>query len=54
MDKEVKLLELGVASGKSMQMWQHYLVNGTIRGLDLFPQYQPGEGKSRVRMYQGP
>jgi hypothetical protein len=53
MDKEVKLLELGVASVQSMQMWQHYFANGTIAGLDLFPKYQPDEGQSRVRIYQG-
>lgn len=53
MDEEVKLLELGVASGQSMVMWRDYFVNGTIAGLDLFPKYQPEEGESRIRIYQG-
>jgi hypothetical protein len=53
MDKEVKLLELGVATGQSMLMWRDYFVNGTIAGVDLFPLYQPEASESRVRIFQG-
>ena len=33
----VRLLELGVATGKSMLMWRDYFPNGTIVGVDLAP-----------------
>ena len=33
--KGAVLLELGVATGKSLLMWREYLVDGTIHGVDL-------------------
>ena len=33
--KGVTLLELGVASGKSLLMWEEFLVNGKIFGIDI-------------------
>jgi len=53
MDKDITLLELGVATGQSMLMWRDYFVNGTIAGVDMFPLYKPGEGETRVRIFQG-
>ena len=53
MDKEIKLLELGVATGISMVMWRDYFVNGTIAGLDYSPKYRPEESESRIHIYQG-
>jgi|SRR5271166_2266211 len=53
MDKEIKLLELGVATGISMVMWRDYFVNGTIAGLDFAPLYRPEESESRIHIYQG-
>jgi hypothetical protein len=52
-DQDVKLLELGVASGQSMEMWKHYFAAGTIVGVDLFPRYEAKEEDSRVRIYTG-
>ena len=52
-DQDVKLLELGVASGQSILMWQHYFPNGTVVGVDLIPQYQPEDGDARIRILQG-
>lgn len=48
-DERVKLLELGVATGQSIEMWNSYFVNGTIAGLDLFPKYNPDQPQSQVR-----
>jgi hypothetical protein len=53
MDEEIKLLELGVAAGQSMKMWSDYFVNGSIIGVDLFPQFKPEDGDTRVRIFQG-
>jgi len=33
--KGAVLLELGVATGKSLLMWHEYLVDGTVHGVDL-------------------
>jgi hypothetical protein len=52
-DKEIKLLELGVATGISMVMWRDYFVNGTIAGLDFSPLYRPEVSDSRIHIYQG-
>lgn len=34
-DAPVKLLEIGIAKGASLCMWQEYFKNGTIVGLDI-------------------
>lgn len=49
-NEDVKLLELGVASGLSMQMWKSYFCNGTICGLDIQP---PEIAESRIHVYKG-
>jgi hypothetical protein len=53
MDEEVRVLELGVANGASLIMWNDYFVNGTIVGVDLFPRYQLKESEKRIRVYKG-
>ena len=35
--KAANLLEIGVASGFSLLMWEEYLQNGTVHGIDLIP-----------------
>ncbi|MEP9379846.1 class I SAM-dependent methyltransferase [Aquabacter sp. CN5-332] len=56
-DDAVTILELGVATGKSMLMWSDYFSKGTIVGIDLFP---PGSemptmprNENRIHMYRG-
>ena len=36
-DKEIKLLEVGIAKGGSIQMWRDYFSKGTIYGVDNIP-----------------
>ena len=49
-DRNVKVLELGVADGKSVKMWRDYFPMGTIVGLDLFP---PEMSEQRIYLYKG-
>lgn len=53
MNESIKLLELGVAGGQSMKMWQDYFCNGLIVGIDLFPKFEPGPDDTRVRIFSG-
>lgn len=53
MDNEIKLLALGVATGQSMRMWSDYFVNGSIIVVDLFPQLEPQDGDTKIRIFQG-
>ncbi len=50
--QEVKLLELGIYKGGSLQLWRDYFPQGIIAGLDLSPPgiYDP---TGRIRVYQG-
>ena len=51
-DAPVKLFELGVYHGGSLQMWQEFFDNGTIVGLDRNPN--PFDSlPERVHFYQG-
>lgn len=34
-DKKIRLLEIGVMSGKSLEMWQKYFKNAEIHGIDI-------------------
>jgi hypothetical protein len=49
-NNEIRLLELGVASGMSMKMWKYFFCNGVICGVDLTPPeiLEPG-----IHVYQG-
>lgn len=48
----VRLLEIGVLRGGSLQMWQEYFLQGLIVGLDLEPNPFT-KMPDRVRFYQG-
>lgn len=52
LDKEIKLLELGVYKGGSLLLWRDYFERGLIVGLDLkAPQISDNSG--RIRVYEG-
>jgi hypothetical protein len=50
-DRPIKLLELGVAKGASMQMWRDFFPKAVIAGLDLLPEWESDD--PRVRIYRG-
>jgi hypothetical protein len=52
LDKDVKLLELGVYKGGSLLLWRDYFETGVIVGLDLNSVAVPDES-GRIRLYQG-
>lgn len=51
-EKEIKLLEVGIHKGGSLQLWRDYFPRGTIVGIDLkLPQgFVPGE---RIQVFEG-
>ncbi len=51
-DKDVKLLEIGVHKGGSLQLWRDYFPKGTIVGIDLElpPEFIPGD---RIQLFKG-
>jgi len=51
-DKDVKLLEIGIFKGGSLQLWRDYFPKGTIVGIDLElpPDFVPGE---RIQLFKG-
>lgn len=51
-DKEVKLLEIGIHKGGSLMLWRDYFPRGTIAGIDIKPPkgFSPG---SRVTIFEG-
>jgi hypothetical protein len=51
-DKDVKLLEIGIFKGGSLQLWRDYFPKGTIVGIDLElpPDFTPGE---RIQLFKG-
>jgi SAM-dependent methyltransferase len=51
-DKEVKLLELGVYKGGSLQLWRDYFTRGVVVGLDL-NSVNLADDSGRIRTYQG-
>lgn len=51
-DRPVKLLELGVRTGGSLELWRDYFPHGTIAGLDVEPQ-AAGKTDDRIRIYEG-
>lgn len=50
-DQPVRLLELGVRGGGSLQLWRDYFPHGTVAGLD--EETVPGEREERLRVYRG-
>ena len=59
LDKEIKLLELGLYQGRPLELWRDYFPQGTIIGIDLkLPgNFAPGkriqlvEGARRMRVF---
>ena len=51
-NKEIKLLEVGVSRGGSLKLWRDYFPRGTIIGIDrkLPQRFEPGE---RIHVFQG-
>jgi hypothetical protein len=51
-DKEIKLLEIGVHKGGSLELWRDYFPHGVITGIDIkLPEhFVPGE---RIQVFQG-
>lgn len=52
LDKNIKLLELGVYKGGSLLLWRDYFEKGLIVGLDMNSVDVP-DGSGRIRLYQG-
>jgi 23S rRNA U2552 (ribose-2'-O)-methylase RlmE/FtsJ len=53
LDKDIRLFELGVRRGGSLQIWRDYFARGLIVGLDINPVALTND-VSRIRIYQGP
>jgi len=51
-DKDIKLLELGVDRGVSLLLWRDYFEKGIIVGLDINPCHVD-DPTGRIRIYQG-
>jgi SAM-dependent methyltransferase len=51
-DREVRLLELGIKRGGSLLLWRDYFPRGQIVGLDVEP-VQLADPTGRIRTYQG-
>src|SRR4030095_5289109 len=52
LDKDIRLLELGVYRGGSLLLWRDYFERGLIVGLDLQP-IQLDDPTGRIRIYEG-
>jgi SAM-dependent methyltransferase len=52
LDKETRLLELGVYYGGSLLLWRDYFEKGVIVGLDL-KQPTISDNSGRIRVYEG-
>jgi hypothetical protein len=52
LDKEIRLLELGIHRGGSLLLWRDYFQKGLIVGLDINPVLLHDES-GRIRTYQG-
>jgi hypothetical protein len=51
-NKKIRLLELGIHRGGSLELWKDYFQKGIIVGLDIDPvRFQDNSG--RIRTYQG-
>lgn len=51
-DRDVRLLELGVLSGGSLQLWRDYFPRGVIAGLDVEPA-SVEDPSGRIRVFRG-
>ncbi|HXX62195.1 MAG TPA: class I SAM-dependent methyltransferase [Bacteroidota bacterium] len=50
--KPIRLLELGVNRGGSLELWRDYFSKGTVCGIDIDP-VQINDRSGRIRVYQG-
>lgn len=50
--KEIKLLEIGIHKGGSLQLWRDYFPRGTILGIDLRLPARSAPGE-RIRVLEG-
>lgn len=51
-EREIRLLELGIYHGGSLLLWRDYFEKGLIVGLDINP-VQIDDASGRIRVYQG-
>lgn len=51
-DRIIKLLEIGVAEGRSLRMWQSYFSNGLIYGIDIKKECKKYE-KGVIKIFIG-
>jgi hypothetical protein len=51
-DREIRLLEIGIHKGGSLQLWRDYFPRGTVVGIDLIlpEQFVSGE---RIQIFEG-
>ena len=52
LDRDVRLLELGVLKGGSLLLWRDYFERGLVVGLDINP-LEIDDQTGRIRFYQG-
>jgi SAM-dependent methyltransferase len=52
LDKDIRLLELGVLNGGSLLLWRDYFERGVVAGLDLNP-VRVEDPTGRIRVYTG-
>ena len=52
LDKDVRILELGINKGGSLLLWRDYFEKGTIVGLDINPCHID-DPTGRIHVYQG-
>lgn len=52
LDRDVRLLELGVYRGGSLLLWRDYFERGLVVGLDINP-VEINDPTGRIRIYQG-
>src|ERR1041385_3025356 len=52
LDKDIRLLELGIYHGGSLLLWRDYFQKGVIVGLDIEP-VAIEDASGRIRTYQG-
>jgi hypothetical protein len=51
-EREVKLLEIGVHEGGSLRLWRDYFPRGSVTGIDLRPP-EGLAGEERIRVFGG-
>ena len=52
LDRDIRMLELGIFKGGSMLLWRDYFKKGVIAGLDLEPP-SIEDPTGRIRTYRG-